>query len=282
MQAAIAYLALEVLLATVASVESLTDAVTGSSGIGRSISRSTGAVQAEANQLLLAPLAAPGAGSPGPQQRAGLAQGSPSRRSSTPAQQQQSPLSAGAAAAVGLTLRTATPGSSPGGSSANLAAVAAAAVGGGGTSTTSSSTAPFRQPSLAAPAPAAQRCSVPPLTADAVSQLVDKLWRSLLVGLGCALGRVRSRPSHEALLLALLRGLQSYVFSAGVLGEGAARDGFLRVLCEAAVTPAGAEEAAAAAAAAAGGGSSSSHGEAAQVGWPRLCVGVGVCAPSPA
>jgi hypothetical protein len=91
---------------------------------------------------------------------------------------------------------------------------------------------------------AAQHVGVAPLSEATVSTAVDVLWRPVLAGLSSVLTHCRSRSGHESLMLVLLRGFQSYIFSAGALGEVPARDDFLKVLCEAAVTPAGADEAA--------------------------------------
>jgi hypothetical protein len=95
---------------------------------------------------------------------------------------------------------------------------------------------------LSAPVVAAQHAGVAPLSESTVSTVVDVVWRPVLAGLSSVLAHCRSRSSHESLMLVLLRGFQSYIFSAGALGEVPARDDFLKVLCETAVTPAGAEE----------------------------------------
>lgn len=255
-----AYLAIEVLLAVVASVEALTDAVAASSST------------AVTDPLLLAPLAQSTTGSDGlhstlsnSNSLAGLVRGSSNTQgSSTPRG------SSAAALFAPQNSRGFTPSSSPRGSFTNMqslaeepaaAGVAASsaarpgiATGGGGSGISLStlggggggaSTKPTRTVSVALSAPvvAAQHPGVAPLSAATVSTLVDVLWRPVLAGLSCALSHCRSRSNHESLMLVLLRGFQSYIFSAGALGEVPARDDFLKVLCEAAVTPAAMDEA---------------------------------------
>jgi hypothetical protein len=64
-------------------------------------------------------------------------------------------------------------------------------------------------------------------------------------------------------MLVLLRGFQSYIFSAGGLGEVPARDDFLKVLCETAVTPAAMDEA---------GSSGSGEGQVGHLSWLVIMV----------
>ena len=253
MQVWTAYLAIELLLAVVASAELLTDAVSNSSATA-------------SDPLLLAPLAS-----------AGPAEGPSSTLSSSNSLVGLVRGSSGSVHGSGGTPRVSsvntlfamnnrgTPSSSPRSSMVSQAPLAAAGTpavddaagagskavpggqGGSGLSTITPANRAARTTqsmALSAPVVAAQHPGVAPLSAATVSTLVDVLWRPVLSGLSCVLGHCRSRSAHESLMLVLLRGFQSYIFSAGALGEVPARDDFLKVLCEAAVTPAGAEDAA--------------------------------------
>lgn len=236
-----AYLAIEVLLAVVASVEVLTDSVSASSAA------------APSDPLLLAPLATAGSGSvhsalSSTNSLAGLVRGSSTQGTGTPRVSSVNTLFA--------MQNRSTPASSPRGSTTSLAGLAedggkagssSVVVAQAGLSTLSGSATakpPARAHSMALSAPvvAAQHVGVAPLSEPTVSTVVDVLWRPVLAGLSSVLTHCRSRSSHESLMLVLLRGFQSYIFSAGALGEVPARDDFLKVLCEAAVTPAGGDE----------------------------------------
>lgn len=237
-----AYLAVEVLLAVVASVEVLTDAV------------STNSAAAPSDPLLLAPLATAGSGSmhsalSSSNSLAGLVRGSSTQGTGTPRVSSVNTMFA--------MNNKGTPSSSPRGSTVSLSALAGEDSSRGpaagsssplpaqpALSTRGSTTSKPRPQSaaLSAPVVAAQHPGVAPLSAATVSTVVDVLWRPVLAGLSCALGHCHSRSVHESLMLVLLRAFQSYIFSAGALGEVPARDDFLKVLCEAAVTPAGTED----------------------------------------
>ena len=71
------------------------------------------------------------------------------------------------------------------------------------------------------------------MSSDICATLLDVLWRPVLTGLSTIL----LRATQEALVLALLKGYQCYIYSAGSLSELTARDGFLSSLCEVAVAP---------------------------------------------
>lgn len=239
MQVWTAYLAIELLLAVVASAELLTDAVSNSSAAAAS------------DRLLLAPLAS--AGSEGlhstlssSNSLVGLVRGNSTHGSNTPRVSSVSTL---------FTMNNrATTSSSPRGSMASLQSLGAAAAGGAAAAASTTAedaagpggnaasqggagvsptpitrSARTQSVALSAPVVAAQHPGVAPLSAATVSTLVDVLWRPVLAGLSCSLAHCRSRSSHESLMLVLLRGFQSYIFSAGALGEVPARDDFLKV-----------------------------------------------------
>lgn len=238
-----AYLAIEVMLGVVASVEVLADAV------------STSSTAAPSAPLLLAPLATAGSGSAhsalsSSNSLAGLVRGSSAHGTGT-----GTPRVSSVNTLFALNNPQGTPTASPRGSMTSLYALAgddgsgkATAAGGAGGNSSSSSAVLPAQPALgtlpaaskparahsmalSAPVVAAQHPGVAPLNAATVSTVVDVLWRPVLAGLSCALGHCRSRSSHESLMLVLLRGFQSYIFSAGALGEVPARDDFLKVCC---------------------------------------------------
>jgi len=272
----IAYLTIEVLLSVVASVEVLTDAVSNTSAAG-------------SDPLLLAPLAH--ANSEGIHSSLGssnslanlvrgnsVAVGTPrvssvntlfgaANRATPTSSPRSSSTSLSALAGTGMpavdepaggpeaSSGSVTRGSKPAAVSSNAQATT-----GPGAANAAPRLTRGQSVSLSAPAPAAHP-AVAPMSAATVSTVVDVLWRPVLGGLSAALGYCRSRSSHESLMLVLLRGFQSYIFSAGALGEVPARDDFLKVLCEAAVAPAGTEEA----------GNSGSGGEA-QVWYMRVSI----------
>jgi hypothetical protein len=235
------------LLAVVASVEVLADAVSSSS--------STAAPPSD--PLLLAPLATAGSGSAhsalsSSNSLAGLVRGSSSVHGTGTGTPRVSSVNA-LFALNNPRGGSGTPSASPRGSMTSLYAAAVGedgssskAAAGGGNSSSSNAAGLPAQPALgtlpaaskparaqsmalSAPVVAAQHPGVAPLNATTVSTVVDVLWRPVLAGLSCALGHCRSRSSHESLMLVLLRGFQSYIFSAGALGEVPARDDFLKV-----------------------------------------------------
>jgi hypothetical protein len=63
---------------------------------------------------------------------------------------------------------------------------------------------------------------------EVIGNMCDVLWRSLLGGLQSVLKAAK----QEQLVLALLKGYQSYIFSCNTLGKTSARDGFLIDLCK--------------------------------------------------
>jgi hypothetical protein len=63
---------------------------------------------------------------------------------------------------------------------------------------------------------------------EVIANMCDVLWRSLLGGLQSVLKAAK----QEQLVLALLKGYQSYIFSCNTLNKMGARDGFLMDLCK--------------------------------------------------
>eukprot|EP00879_Flechtneria_rotunda_P006735 GHRR01007076.1.p1 GENE.GHRR01007076.1~~GHRR01007076.1.p1 ORF type:complete len:1255 (+),score=514.44 GHRR01007076.1:492-4256(+) len=212
----IAYVALELLLSVIAAVETLADAVTN-------------AGSSNTEQLLLSPLS-----------QAGMER---SISSVSSASSSHSGLGRTTSVTISTLIAPVLSGSkvntlTPSQSAALLVTADTAALKQKKSNSGSGNGSRGPGSSLAGQLSSQQQAGLSALNQAVVMNMVNNLYKKLLNGLSYVLSRCYDGSRHEAVMLQLLRGYQSFIFSAGAVKEQTARDAFLAALCEVAVTPA--------------------------------------------